>query len=233
MDVMTFINTTAIIAFGLYNIKIKKRAEQRQLEDRKKAEFDVRPRFEVEEFAQEYDDRNKQKILKDCELNVLFVSIKEYKKSKYTFDFYYEDGIANSENWVSATYKLKNIGKTEISSLDVSTRSIRNTALFDVEDIPQIGEHYLNYSVPLDKTIKPNETFTLKVNYMKDRITRSLLGSTTLTIWMQDVYGDCWAQAFFPRKGKLYNSRKEDWENHRIYTQIDTALECFEKPWLW
>ena len=50
---------------------------------------------------------------------------------------------------------------------------------------------------------------------------------------MRDVYGDCWAQAFFPHKGKLYDSRKEDWINHRIYTQIDTALECFEKPWLW
>ena len=230
---MTVINTTAIIALGLWNIKIQMRDEQRKLEDRRKAEIDARPRLEIEKFVLEYDDSNKQKILKDCDINVLFVSIMEYKKGEYTFDFYYEDGIENSDNWVSATYKFKNIGKTEISSLEISTYLLRNTALFDVKYIPKSGEHYLNYSVPLDKTIKPNETFTLKVNYMKDRIIGSLLGSATLTIWMRDVYGDCWAQAFFPPEGKLYDSRKEDWINHRIYTQIDTALECFEKPWLW
>jgi len=229
MDIMAVIKMTVLIAFGFLNIKIKKRAEQRQLEDRRKAEFDTRPRFEIEEFAQEYDANNKQKILENCELNVLFVSIKEYKKGEYTFDFYYEDGIANSDNWVSATYKFKNIGKTEISSLEISTYLLRHTALFDVNDIPQIGENYLSYSVPLDKAIKPNETFTLRVNYMKDRI----IGSATLTIWMQDVYGNYWAQSFFPHKGKLRDSRKEDWKTHRIYTQIDTALECFEKPWLW
>jgi hypothetical protein len=75
--------------------------------------------------------------------------------------------------------------------LEISTYLIRDTELFDVQCVPQAEEHYLNYSVLLDKAIKPSETFTLKVNYMKNRIIGSFLESATLTIWMRDVYNNC------------------------------------------
>ena len=231
--IISVVSIACAIFFKIEEHKLKKREEQRQLEDRRRAEFDTRPCFEVEEFAKEYGNDNKQEILKDCELNVLLVSIKEYKKGKYTFDFYYEYGIADNNNWASATYKFKNIGKTEISSLDISAYSLRNTALFDVECVPQGEEHYLNYSISLDKVIKPDDTFTLKVNYMKGKVIGSIIKNATLKIWMRDVYGNCWGQELFPHEGKVSNSRKEDWETYKIYTQIDTALECFENPGLW
>jgi len=239
MEILTIINSVLLLFLTFWNIlllrdgsKMKKREEQRLLEDRRKAEIDACPRLEIDEIAKEYGD-DKQKVLKDCDLNILIVSIKEYKKGEHTYDFYYEDGVIDRNNWVSATYKFKNIGKTEILSLEISTNLMKDTALFDVEYVSLIEKHCLNYSALLDKTIKPGETFTLKINYMKERIIGGLLGSATLTIWMQDVYKEYWAQSFFAHEGKLYNSRRESYENYRIFTQIDTALECFEKPWMW
>jgi hypothetical protein len=216
----------AIILLGIWSAclqtamnRARKREEQRQLEDRRRINIDLRPRFEIKELTRRKDNNG------GCDVNVLFIAIKEYKDGK----FYYESDATDSNNWISITYKFKNIGKTEISHLDIATDQMRNTALFDVTCISWIKEHHLNYSAFLDKMIKPNETFTLKINFTNDKIIKD----ARLAIWMQDVYGKYWVQQFYADNGKLRDSREENWEAFKTSTQIDIALECFENPLKW
>ena len=150
--------------------------------------------------------------------------------------FYYDPEVIEYENWVSVEYTLKNIGHTEISHIYFSTNLPKNTSLFGVETRENemcYENNLLNYSVILDKSVKPKESIKLKICYIDEKIILSNIGSATITIWMVDEKNNWWSQPLFAPENKIYNSKRSSHKEWKDYTDESKAIECFKNPMLW
>ena len=133
--------------------KKTRREELKQHKQKEEQLFENRHRLEI----MGYKKLSKYSISRKADISVLLCGIKDYKNENRAM-FYYDSEIIKPENWVSVEYTLKNIGHTEISHMYFSTNLPKNTSLFGIEN----GENemcyennFLNYSVILDKSVKP------------------------------------------------------------------------------
>lgn len=210
-----------------------KKARQEELKRQKEKEeelFESRPRFEIIE----YKEISKYSVSEDVDISVLLCDIKDYKIEGRAF-FYYDPDVIETEKWVSAEYTLKNIGHTEISHMFFSTNLTRNTSLFGVENGDNeecYKNNLLNYSVILDKAVKPKESIKLQVCYINEGVIASNV-SATITIWMVDEKNNWWAQPLFAPYEEIYNSRKSSYKEWKDSTDESKAIKCFEDPRLW
>ena len=93
--------------------------------------------------------------------------------------------------------------------------------------------HLLNYSVILDKSIKPQETIKIKICYVTDRIIESNIGSAPISIWLVDSNNNWWEQPLFSPSNRIYNVTRTSYKKWRDSTDITTAIKCFIDPMLW
>jgi hypothetical protein len=231
--VISALALTLSFVVAVSNWKGKKREEQRILEEKRRCDFDARPKLEIVSYATNYDC-NKKDIPENCDIDVFVAPIKEYK-NEGRHSFYYMDGVDKQNEWVSAAFKLINIGKTEITYITIAINNPRNNSLFNVNNDEykfSIENKMLNLTFIFDKAIKPNDSFTLKINFHKDHILGEAI-SAGITLWLFDVYGQFWSQPLFVNKGIIYDSKLETLNNYRDYTSWDLALKCFQNPMLW
>ena len=208
----------------------KARAEEvRRQKEKEEQLFENRPRLDIIG----YNGVSKYVDDKQADLSVLFCFIKDYKRGGR---FYYDSNALNPEKWVSVESTLKNVGHTEINHMYVSTDLPKITAVFGVEN----GEYktyctnnVLNYSVILDKPIRPMESIKFRVCYLSEEIVVSNRGRATMTIWMVDEKKNWWAQPLFAPDRKIYDSAKASHKEWRNYTDEQQAIKCFEDPMLW
>lgn len=211
-----------------------KKTRQEDLKRQKEKEellFENRPRLEIIN----YKKFNKYSAQRKTDACVLLCSIKEYKNEGRAM-FYYDESIIKPENWVCVEYILRNTGHTEIDHIYFSTNLPKNTALFNVlneENIMCYESRFLNYSVICEKTIKPQQTISVKVCYISDKIVISNMGSAPITIWMIDENRNWWLQPLFAPDNKTYNSTRTSHKEWKEYTSEEAAIECFENPMLW
>lgn len=211
-----------------------KKTRQEELKRQKEKEeqlFENRPRLEI----MGYKKLSKYSISRKADINVLFCSIKDYKNESRAM-FYYDTEVVEPEKWVSVEYTLKNIGHTEISHMYFSTNLPKNTSLFGVETRENemcYENNLLNYSVILDKSVKPKESIKLKICYIDEKIILSNIGSATITIWMVDEKNNWWSQPLFAPENKIYNSKRSSHKEWKDNTDESKAIECFKNPMLW
>lgn len=211
-----------------------KKTRQEELKRQKEKEeqlFENRPRLEI----MGYKKLSKYSISRKADINVLLCSIKDYKNESRAM-FYYDTEVVEPEKWVSVEYTLKNIGHTEISHMYFSTNLPKNTSLFGVETRENemcYENNLLNYSVILDKSVKPKESIKLKICYIDEKIVLSNIGSATITIWMVDEKNNWWSQPLFAPENKIYNSKRSSHKEWKDYTDESKAIECFKNPMLW
>ncbi len=209
----------------------KDKKEEARLKQEKNDELEkMKPRLEIQDYIEErdYDDN------KTADMTVLLVSIKGYEKNKN--QFHYDPLVLDKTKWRCVDYVLKNIGGTEIDHLYLSTNLPKNTSLLNAstdEYISDYNNKLLNYSVILEKTIKPQQTVHIKICYITDKIVVSNIGSAPIAIWLMDVNNNVWEQALFAPEKKLYNSKRSSVNEFRSYTDIPTAIKCFDDPLLW
>lgn len=235
--IISIISLSVTAVFGLWNIfiqidamKARQREEIRTLENRKKQELDMRPRLEIAEFSLNYNGEGNKKLIEDCDLEILVVPIKGYNNSR-GHAFFYEDGAALKSNWASATYKLVNVGKSEITHLRIATNYYKQLAVLGAKNslhVFYMENHLLSLSEIFDKVIKPGDGFTLKINYLKEKIAHSPIGAE-LSIWTHDSYGNYWEQPFFAHDGKLYESKKTTYAEYRENTIWEEILKRIER----
>lgn len=211
-----------------------KKALQEELKRQKEKEeqlFENRPRLEI----MGYKKLSKYSTTKKVDISLLLCGIKDYKNEGRAM-FYYDPEVIESENWVSVEYTLRNIGHTEISHIYFSTNLPKNTSIFGVENCENemcYEKNFLNYSVILDKSVKPKESFKLKICYVDKKIIVSNMGNATITIWMVDEKNNWWSQPLFAPENKIYNSIRSSHKEWKDYTDESKAIECFENPMLW
>ena len=61
----------------------------------------------------------------------------------------------------------------------------------------------------------------------------SNLGTPILTIWLNDVNGRYWSQLLASPSQQIEISRYRKYSEFREDINIDKAIECFKKPYLW
>ncbi|MPN20389.1 hypothetical protein SDC9_167768 [bioreactor metagenome] len=57
--------------------------------------------------------------------------------------------------------------------------------------------------------------------------------SSIMELGLQDSNGSYWCQPFFAPYDKVYDSYRLNSKDYHARLNIDDAVKCFEKPWLW
>ncbi len=223
-EILSIISLIISTTIAIWNIiiqrKDKLKDERRKEEEKKKEIFDSRPRFSIESFANE----SQEDLNVDYDLNILIANI----ENSYSGNFFYSDKVKNKNCWKSISFKFKNIGKSDISYLRISTNYPRSTAVFDINNdrhVSFIKEHCFEVAVSFDRIIRPNEYFTLKINYIEK--INGFRDISTFTIWMKDEYNRIWSQSLFENSGNIYDSKQETIEDYNKYTRFDDVLRYF------
>ena len=206
-------------------IKYEERKDQREKEEKIKADC---PRLEIVDYKGEhiYDKEEPSNI------TMILSKIDKYDV-KVTPSFYYDKRITEPSEWISVNYTLKNIGGTEIVHLYFTSNLVRSISIFNIsneDNIYSYNNKLLNYSVFLDKSIKPQETINIKICYVTDRIIESSLNSAVVSIWLIDTW---WEQPLFAPYNRIYNSNRSSHQKWKESTDIITAIKCFANPSLW
>ncbi len=213
-----------------YQQKKDKKEEARLIRE-KNDEFEkMKPRLEIQDYIEERDYDESQ----TADMTALLVSIKKYEKKDNRF--HYDSLVLEKNKWRCIEYILKNTGKTEIDHIYLSTNLIKNTSLLNAsteEYISDFKNMFLNYSVILEKTVKPQQTIHIRICYLTNQRIMSNIGSAPLTIWLMDVNNNVWEQAFFAPEKKLYISTRSSFKKFCDCTDINTAIKCFNNPILW
>ena len=235
---ITSLTMSSIVAFASLKIsrenhKMRKQEFLREQRKYEKEQFDIRPRLEIIYYkkTENYNKDNESEI----DINCLVVPIMRYKKENGQQLFEYDEKVLDKSEWVSIDLKLKNTGKSRISYLDFSWNFAKSTALFDVQDDQYkeyIKEKMLNYSVLLEKEIRQNQEFTIRINFHKEYISSGLFTAEG-SFWLFDEYNQVWNQPVFVHRNTIYDSSKSTHKEFKNMANIDAALDCFEKPYLW
>ena len=223
----TFLGVLLTIA---YEKSKDKKEEQRRLKEKVEEQIKARPRLEIQEYYSVEDEKDL-----DVDLEVVMACIKGFKDEGRAY-FEYHPDVINKEKWVSVDYVFKNIGATEIDHLYLMTNLPKDTSLFNVSNNEYISDYknkFLNYSVILEKTIKPQQTVRIRVSYITNRVIVSNLGNAPISIWLMDINKNVWSQSLFAPENKIYNSEKRDYKTFRENNDIVKAIQCFKNPMMW
>ena len=205
----------------------KDKKDEMRLQQEKVDEIEkIKPRLEIQDYIAEKDYEETENV----DMSVLLVSIKGYEKEIH--HFHYDPLVLDKKKWRCVEYVLKNTGGTEIDHLYLSTNLVKGTSLLNV--LTEEYKHmFLNYSVILEKSIKPQQIIRIRICYITDQIIVSNIGSAPITIWLMDANNNVWEQPLFAPEKKLYNSTRSNMKDFRNYTDVSTAIKCFDNPALW
>jgi len=202
--------------------------KKKQQEELKKAIYE-RPRLEVVDFK----EVGKHRSLKS-DFDVICLNIQSVNKAANRLEFNYDEKALDKNNLVSCEYVLKNTGLTEIDSIcfisnlpkDMSIIELRNADFF-------INEKLLNYDAWADKRfIKPGDEVKVRIYYIKEHVIAPAL-SAPIGVYIQDVNGRYWHQPLFAPTKETDNTRLSSRKEMKEYSDVDTALECFEGKKYW
>lgn len=224
----------------LFKFLLDKRKEKR--EDKKKMkEFNFelnknRPEMQITEYKN-YLSREGYGIKRKCDIDVFIVPIENIeingeKKNKTVLAHYNEDLLKKNE-WCCVLYTLENIGKTDISSVDIIFYLYKTACMFPSEYANDlIKNNTLNYSFCYDRKIRCGESITLKICYHKDHIITGFF-SAAISIGMIDDNGCFWSQALFAPNDKIYESTRLSSKEYGERLDTKAIEECFCSPELW
>lgn len=229
----------ALITF-LFTLLLDKHKERRdnELEARKERIdiFQNRPEMVIVDYK-DYISRTGYGIKQKSDIELIVAHIEKItvtgnKKNDVVYAHYREDDF-DSKDWCCVIYTFKNVGKTDISTLDIICNFKRDTCIFNSENAKKwASDNMLNYWYCYDKKIRVGETITVKFCYHNDRVIAGPV-SAIMSIAMQDDNGRYWLQPLFAPLDKLYDSRQISYKEYCDNISSEIVEECFKKPWMW
>ena len=219
--------------FTFFGVKLtlKHEKEKEQKEILTKVE-ENKPRLEVIKYFDFDATANKKTVNNDC--NVLLLNIEKFEDDNGKARFFYNKEALNSNKLVYVEFELKNTGLTEIEDVCITSNVPKNMVAIELERNEfYINENLLNYKVWANKRyIKPGKSITIRIYYIKEQIISGLI-SYPLTIWLRDINGRYWEQNFGSPNNDVEKPRLSNRKHFMEQTDIETAIECFRKPYLW
>lgn len=230
---------SALIAAGIATattLFIERRKERKQeyekLKKERKELFDNRPELKIVDYKN-YITRIGYGLKQKCDIEVFLAHFNGVQIDNGRVLANYTPDDFNAKEWCCLIYSFENIGKTDISVVDVISTYKKDTALFSLKSTEAfMTARALNYSELLDEKIRVGEKFTLKLCFHKDKIITGML-SSLLTIGFRDVNGNCWQQPLFAPHEKIYDSHLVSYKQYISDCRPDDAIACFKEPWLW
>ena len=235
-DIFSFINSNAIVA-SLITLSIssiiqiimkksdRKYEENRERKKEKRQEFLNKAEFHID--GKHWDSKEKPDI---C-LFMTDFNASLTKENDVVFN--YDKNVLDSSKYKHMRFYLKNIGNADINELDICTTAQRNTMLCDIESVKNIvDDKFVNYNVCYDRKILKNDVILIDIAYLDNSKIFGVF-SCELDILFMDSYGNRYRQPFFIRDNNIYPPSYISNKDFRIYTTVDTALECFKNPWMW
>lgn len=219
------------ITTGLINLVFEKRKDKKENEKNQKNTFEKRPEMAIIEFK-DYISRPGYGVKKKCDIDLFVAHIAGIDLDGVVSAIYHkEDG--DQEEWSCVIYTLKNVGKTDISVLNVISTCKKDTCIFPSMYVKEfISNGCINYSNCYDRKIRVGDTITLKLCYHQKRIVGSFI-SANVVLGLRDSNGYDWQQPLFAPSEKIYDSYLVKTEEYVRDLRNDEAIECFRKPYLW
>ena len=210
-------------------------------EREKKELFEARPELEIIEYKN-YLKRTRYGLRKKCDIDIFVAHIENYevisKGKSANVRFNYRKDDFNPDDRCCVIYTLKNVGKTDIASLSVICNLPKDTSFLPTNNRENdmlytwVSSCAINYSIYGDRKIRVGETVTIRICYHRERIITGLIG-TVATLGITDVNGNCWTQSFHIPYDYVDYSYPISNSHLRELCNIDKAIECFKKPYLW
>ena len=141
--------------------------------------------------------------------------------------------IKKKEKYKHLRFYIKNIGNADVNQLDICATAQKNTMLCDIDEVEFLVDNkFINYSICYDRKILKNDIILIDIAYLENsKICNMFSGEIALIF--RDSYDNLYEQPLFIQQRNLYEPRFISYNEFKIYTSTDTALECFKKPWLW
>lgn len=211
---------------------IKHEKEKEIREQLQKAELE-KPRLEIVSFNDFEATKDDKETNNDC--NVLILKITDYKIENDLVRIIYNEDALDREKLVYVEYEFMNTGHTEIIDISVANNYHRNYSIVELERKDfYINNRLLNYGVWSNKRyIKPGQTCKIRIYYVDEEVICSELGMPILTIWLRDVNERYWSQSLLCPYNQIEISHNRKFSDFRKNIDVDTAIECFKKPYLW
>ena len=105
--------------------------------------------------------------------------------------------------------------------------------LCDIDEVEFLVDNkFVNCSICYDSKILKNDIKLIDIAYLENsKICHMFSGE--LALIFRDSYGNLYEQPLFIQQRNLYESHAISYKEYKIYTLLDTALECLKKPWMW
>lgn len=193
-------------------------------------QYDERPRLELKQFK----DLEHGKVLSKSDCECILLNIEGITEKDGMFLFSYDEKALDLKNLVCVEYLFTNTGKTEIDSICVVSTHQRTTSMIELEkrDILIKYKTICYEAWSKKRFIKPGETVSIKVCYIKDKVMISPI-SAVAAIYMEDINGHLWHQPLFCPTNEMENSNRANYKEFRDNKDIRLALDCFKDPSLW
>ena len=140
--------------------------------------------------------------------------------------------MANDKS--NANLGFENTGKTEIDDICIVSTSPKTISIIDLKSRDfLINYKTLSYEARSYKRfIKPGETVSIKVCYLKDKVIGSPVGAVA-SIYMEDINGNLWHQPLFCPTDAMENSPRASHKEFKDSRDIRLAFKCFKNSHLW
>lgn len=206
------------------------RKERREDEKEKQKEnqrfFENRPEFKIIK-AHKLSNKFNESSKKDC-LRAVVAEFKDSIEDGFVYANF-SDEEKNANDWISVRYKLKNVGKTDISLVCLICQDKRHFCLYDdylTKNLMQ--SRCLHYTAYYENKIRIGEQFEIEIFYHKKHDYLPMLD-----IGMEDPNGNIWTQALHIPCEKVGDSKRIKYNDYLDATKTEIAEDCFKHPWMW
>lgn len=213
--------------FNYFNDRRKeRRMDEKDEEKERQRRFEARPEFKVIDFGEG------AWCADECSpYERLFAEIAMFEPS-------IEDGIVyanfsqdevEKKDWVSVRYSLRNVGKTDVSSISLICLDKRRFWLCDKYLADGLmNSRVLRYVAYYENKVRVGENFEIQIFYNKKHSYLPMLH-----IGMETADSHFFVQPLFPPVNRVGDSSEIDCDEYMESIKTDVAEECFKQPWLW
>ena len=236
MDLLSIVGDITSIVSSLHDFRKDRKESSESKQNKREEVHHYRPEFDIVEYK-DYLARPRYGTKKPCDIELFVASIQSVsvrgEKKAPVVDAYFKNEHLNPDEWCCVIYTLKNMGKTNINSLDIICNFMKDTCIFPAAKANWYAEnHLLNYSECYDRKIRVGSSITLKFCYHKDAIIAGPY-SAIIHIGIVDDNGRYWVQPLFAPENKIYESRAISAEEYAAEKDVCIAEWCFANPALW
>ena len=136
---------------------------------------------------------------------------------------------SNKEKLKREIIYLENIGKSDISELEIAIADPKNAAILNAKTANDfIKKGLISYGVKLDRKIRIGEAVELII-YYDEKAPISDTISASIEIYYRDSINNVCAQPLFVKERKIYEPRLIDYSEWREQVSVDKNLEHWKR----